>query len=319
MMIRIPVLFSAVLLCLSPGMEGRAQAPEREPAEFREVVPGLYFNYDKSISNSVVLITGEGVLVVDTRMHPRDAELLLAEIRKHTDAPVRWVINTQFHGDHHMGNSVFRDEGATIIQHRDTRAIIQERFDFEVGQRPFDQLGYDRNEVELVLPDVLFDSELTLELGGVTVELYYLGPGQNEGDTLVYFSHARALHTAGVFHNQSWANTSYTPSMAGWMDVIEKMKSIGAEIYLPPHGELASVRDVDAFAVFLDEIHQGVKQAIADGLSADEMTESLTFDAYQSWRGYNRRARNLNAIYELLTTGESSFFVPSSTAGGGSK
>jgi hypothetical protein len=106
--------------------------------------------------------------------------------------------------------------------------------------------------------------------------------------------------------------------MDGWLDVIEKMKSIGAEIYLPPHGEVASERDVDEFAVFLDEIHQGVKTAIANELSADEMSESLTFEAYQDWRGYNRRARNLNAIYELLTTGKSSFFVPSSTAGGGS-
>ena len=214
MIIRLSVLLFVLPLCLLQGAAVYAQ--EREPAEFREVGPGLFFNYDNSLSNSVVLITDEGVLVVDTRMHPQDAELLLAEIRKRTHAPIRWVINSQFHGDHYMGNSVFRDEGATFIQHRDTRKVILERFEFEVEQRPFDQLGYERGEVELVLPDVLFDSELTLELGGVTIELYYLGAGQNEGDTLVYFPHAKALHMGGVFHNRSWANTSLY-AVDGWV------------------------------------------------------------------------------------------------------
>ena len=75
------------------------------------------------------------------------------------------------------------------------------------------------------------------------------------------------------------------------------------------------MEDVDVFAQFLNEIHQGVKQAIADDLTAEEMVEALTFEEYKEWRGYDRRARNLNAIYELLNSGEAAYFVPSSTAG----
>lgn len=302
------------LLLLACGMVLTAAAQDAPAAEFLQVGPGLYFNYDFAGSNSAVLITEEGVLIVDTRTHPVDAELLLAEIRERTDAPIRWVINSQFHGDHYMGNSVFAREGATFIAHRDTLAIILERFDYEVATRPFEQRGLDPEDIELVLPDILFDHRLTLELGGYTVELIYMGAGQNEGDTLVYFPHARALHTGGVFHNRSWANTSYTPSIEGWISVLRAMRAIDVDSYLPPHGPIATEQDLDDFIEFLDNLHAGVRNAIDQGASTEEMLLANPFPQYSGWRGYERRERNLTALYELLTIGEAQFFVPGSQA-----
>ena len=184
------------------------------------------------------------------------------KFRTLTDAPIRYVVNSQFHGDHYMGNVVFQREGATIIAHEDTQTVIEERFQFEVETRPFAARGQDPAEVVLVLPDILFQKRMTLQLGGRTVELIYLGAGQNEGDTLIYFPHAGALHTGGVFHNRSWANTSYTPSFDGWINVLRAMKSVGAEIYLPPHGPLATEGDLDAFIQFIGELNTGVRSAV---------------------------------------------------------
>jgi glyoxylase-like metal-dependent hydrolase (beta-lactamase superfamily II) len=289
-------------------------AQNRPAAELRQVGPDLYFNYDFSGSNSVVLVTDAGVLVVDTRMHPDDAERLLADIRELTDAPIRWVINSQFHGDHYMGNSVFAREGATIIAHRDTPPVMIERFDYEVRSRPFDQRGQDRDRIELVLPDVLFDHRLTLNLGGYTVELLYLGAGQNEGDTLIHFPHARALHTGGVFHNRSWANTSYTPSVEGWLNVLQSMKTIDVDTYLPPHGPVANGQDLDNFIEFIGLLNDGVREAVDSGATIEQMLPANTFPQYSSWRGYDRRERNLTALYELLTLGEAQYFVPGAQA-----
>jgi cyclase len=278
-------------------------AQERTPGEFREVAPDLYFHFDFGGSNSAVLVTDEGVLVVDSRTHPDAAEDLLTQIRQVTDAPIRYVVVSQHHGDHYMGNSVFKREGATIIAHPDTQAVIEERFELERTTRPFAARGQNPDEVVLVLPDVLFSSRAKIVLGGRTVELVYLGPGQNEGDTLVYFPHARALHTGGVFHNQSWANTSFAPSMEGWVATLRAMKTIEADIYLPPHGDLATVEDIDAFIDFIDAVGAGVRKAIDDGTSLDRIIETLTFDDYSDWRGYDRRPRNLTAVYQLMTRG----------------
>src|SRR5574340_506070 len=93
------------------------------PLKVTEVAPGLYFQYHHQESNNAWLVTDEGVLVIDTRQHPQRAGELLAAIRKSTDKPIRWVINTHAHGDHYFGNSVFKREGATFIAHRDTAGI----------------------------------------------------------------------------------------------------------------------------------------------------------------------------------------------------
>ena len=288
--------------------------PREAAAEFQQVAPDLYFNYDYGGSNSAVLITDDGVLVVDTRMHPDDAEVLLSEIREYTDAPIRYVINTQFHGDHYMGNIVFQREGALFVAHEDTEAIIKERFEFEVVNRPFAERDQDPADVVLVLPDIVFDSRLRLQLGGRVLELLYLGPGQNEGDTLVYFPHAKALHTGGVFHNRSWANTSYTPSFEGWIEVLVAMADIDADTYLPPHGPLATADDLQAFTQFIQELTDAVTTAVQNGKPLEEMLQELRFEQYSDWRGYERRERNLTAMYEFMTTGEAQYFVPGSRA-----
>ncbi len=87
-------------------MEGIAPGGQRvaPPIEQKKVAPDLYFLYDDASSNSAFLVTDEGVLVVDTRQHPRHGQDLVERIRKVTDKPIRWAIVTHFHGDHHMGS-----------------------------------------------------------------------------------------------------------------------------------------------------------------------------------------------------------------------
>src|SRR6516164_2213494 len=91
-----------------------------QPAVVKQVANDLYFFYDYDGSNSVFLVTDAGVLVIDTREHPRAAQDLLSRIRKVTDKPIRWVINSHFHGDHTFGNAAFQAAGATFVAHRET-------------------------------------------------------------------------------------------------------------------------------------------------------------------------------------------------------
>src|SRR5262245_15005321 len=111
----------ALALLAAAAPPAFAQAPRMAPAiAFTQVAPDIYFLFDFTSSNAGVLVTDEGVLVIDTRQHPRDGQDLLERIRKVTDKPIRWVINTHFHGDHHYGNSVFKAAGATIVAQQET-------------------------------------------------------------------------------------------------------------------------------------------------------------------------------------------------------
>jgi len=193
-----------------------------------QVASDVYFLFDFNGSNAVFLVTDEGVLVIDTRTHPHDARDLLDRIRKLTDKPIKWVINSHFQGDHQMGNSVFKAAGAIFVAQKETARLMQQTLPKEMARRVagFKSRGYDPDEVKLVLPDVTFDSEMTIRLGGREIRLFYLGPGQQAGDTFVAFPHARLLFTPSAFAKHSMPNMAFTPSVDSWIRLLDQVAAM---------------------------------------------------------------------------------------------
>ncbi len=270
-----------------------------------EVGPDLYFYYTGGASNSTVLITEEGVLIVDSQPNRRAAEALLGEIRKKTAAPIQWVVNGQDHGDHYLGNAVFQREGAVIVAEAQTARIIERNYEYELEWRNLDpaQAG------EHVVPEVTFEEQMTIRLGGREVILLHIGAGQNPGDTVVLFPHARAAYPSGAFAPKSWSSTAYASSVERWIEVLEKIKALDVDTYLPGHAHRVTDRaEIDEEIVFLREIQAAVEGAIAQGLTAEETARTLTFEQYEGWRGSARRERNLRNLHYLLSNGRPIYF-----------
>ena len=278
------------------------------PVELREVAPDVWFLYDDSSSNSAFVVGSDGVLVVDTRQHPAHARDLIDRIRKITDKPIRFVVNTHAHGDHVLGNPEFKKIGATIIAHRDTRAGIDTNRVSEVERRQdfFKTQGLDPAEVAIVLPDLTFDSRVSISLGNRQVEIMYLGAGQNPGDTLVHIPHARALFVGGPFARQNWSNMSFTPSVDGWIALLQKIAAFDVDMFLPGHGDVGRKADVLDEASLLAQVQIKVKQAIADGRTKAEIA-NLDFPEFAGLRNYDRRRGFLQALHHLFTTGKPQF------------
>lgn len=270
----------------------------------------LYFLYDYDSSNAGFLITDEGVLVIDTRQHPRDGQDLVDRIRKITEKPIKWVINTHFHGDHFLGNPPFKALGATIAAQEDTAALMQKTFTKEIARRGkfFESRGYDAKEVKLVMPDVTFGSNMTIHLGGKEIRLLYLGPGQNPGDTFVLIPHDRAMYTPGAFAKRSWANTAFASSIENWIKLLNQVAEMDVDQILLAHGDIATRADVSEMAKFLADEYAGVKEAVAKGMSSDEAAKALTFPEYRDYRNYHVREHDIRSLYNLIKTGKSSYF-----------
>jgi cyclase len=285
-------------------------APRPPSATVKQVASDLYFFFDYSGSNSVFLVTDAGVLVIDTREHPRAGQDLLDRIRKVTDKPIKWVINSHFHGDHHFGNAAFQAVGATFVAQEETARIMQQVQPKEMARRLdyFKNNHYDPNEVKLILPDVTFDNEMTIHLGGREIRLFYFGPGQQAGDTFVLFPHARALFTPGSFARHSMPNMAFTPSVENWIKLLDRVAAMDVDYLLPAHGDVANRADVKELAAMLADEYATVKGAIAKGMSLEEAQESLTFPQYKGWRNYERLKGEIKALYELIQTGRRSYF-----------
>ena len=295
---------AALVLLAMPVAAQNAPGPE-----VKKIASDLYFFFEFDGSNAVFLVTDEGVLLIDTRTHPRNGKDLLDRIRRVTDKPIKWVINSHFHGDHHMGNVVFKDLGATFIAHKDTARLMQHVHPKEMARRidGFKARGLDPNEVKLVLPDVTFAGEATIRIGGREVRLIDLGPGQQAGDTYVHFPHARVLFTPGAFGKKSMPNMAFTPSVETWIKQLNQVADMDVDTILPAHGDVATRADAKELAAMLADEYATVKQAVERRVRVEEAVKTLTFPQYKDWRNYRRLEGEIRALYELIQTGKRSY------------
>ena len=277
-----------------------------QPAQLKQIAPDLYFFWNDGSSNALFMVTDEGVMVVDTQQHPADARRLLGLIRKITDRPVKWVVVTHAHGDHFLGNPVFKAEGATIVSHRDTRGMMSKYYKDEVERRQayFKRYNLDPGELQMVLPEVTFDSRLTLQLGGRTAELIHLGPGQNPGDTLIHFPHARTLFLGGPFARRNWSNYSFTPSVENWIALLRQAAAFDVDTFIGGHGDVSTREDLLEYAQLHEDFLREVKAGIAQGKSRDELADTIRMPQYSHYRNYHRMRGWVYALHHLLTTGK---------------
>src|SRR5215470_6285778 len=136
----------------------------------------------KAGSNAGFVVGSNGVVVIDTFVGVEPARALLAEIRKVTKLPIRFVVNTHYHLDHTGGNAVFAQEGATILAHKNLRGWLRtENLKF-FGATPKPE---DKARVEaLVLPDMVYSDAVDLYLGSRLIQVRYM-LGHTGGDSVV--------------------------------------------------------------------------------------------------------------------------------------
>ena len=305
-------LGAAFLFGASPARPQQSYEPHTgQPAVVKQIAGDLYFFYDFDGSNSVFLVTDAGVLVIDTREHPRAGQELLGRIRKVTDKPIRWVINSHFHGDHTYGNAAFQAAGARFVAQQETARIMKLVQPKEMARRQayFKEHNYDPNEVKLILPDLTFGDQMSIYLGGREIRLMYFGPGQQPGDTFVLFPHDRALFTPGAFTTHSMPNMAFTTSVDNWIKMLDQVAARNDyDVILPAHGDVAHKQDIKELQSMLADEYATVKAAIAKGTPLAQAQQQLTFPQYKDWRNYSRLESEIKNLYELIQTNKRSYF-----------
>ena len=132
MILRGPVrMLGIIAVAIALGGAGFAQAPPPAALPFvlKQVGPGVYAAIDgperKALANAGFVIGDDGVLVIDSLFTPEAAQSLVAEIRRITPKPIRYVVNTHYHADHTGGDQVLRDAGAIIIAHKNVQGWVR--------------------------------------------------------------------------------------------------------------------------------------------------------------------------------------------------
>jgi cyclase len=246
-----------------------------------------------------IVIGDKGVLVVESMLNERLANQVLQYVKELAgDKPIRYLVNTVYHGDHYYGNYLF-PASTTIIMHAESKKYIDSKFE---ADRRFmiNLMGSDKG-LDAVKPragDIMIDHDTSIDLGGRVVELKVFGQGQTKGDLFVWLPQEKAMFTS----NAILAEQPALPwLLEGNHDLsLQALREIKAflppdAIIIPGHGRPTTVaKSVDYLIGYLDTLDREVRAAVENGLTLEQTVKAVAMEEYSGYRLYPWTHKQMN-------------------------
>ena len=254
--------------------------PKREITQIRD---NLY-RFQNNYHYSVFLVTDEGVIVTDP-INAEAATWLKDQIKERFDQPIKYVIYSHHHADHVSGGEVFADDDVVIIAH----------------ENAMNALKVDR--VPTAIPTRTFVDKMEIELGGETVELYYLGKNHSDNSIAVLFPEEKTLFAVDFVSVQrlpyKTLSRSYFPD---FFEAFDRLAEIDFEILAPGHGKLGTKQDALDHGIYLNELYFAVQTGVENGKTLEQLQKEITLDNYADWDNFDQwRTQNIEGMYGYLT------------------
>ena len=297
--------------------------------------------------NVGVFVTDEGVLVVDTNYNRQRrngqtvpmGQSVVDQIKKITNQPIKYVINTHHHGDHTGGNPIFA-KFATIYAQRNVRnrlvggwenalkngpaALTKAQQALKDAQATGDkqkiadaQEGVAQAQMNLedaqsfdphkAGPNVTYDGELMFYLGGEEIHVFHPARAHTDGDSIIYFKNANVAHWGDGFAN-NWVpviDAGSGGSSLEWLQFIDKGIQLVGEnaTMVPGHGAIAKAADIRRLRTYFTNMQTRVKAEITAGKTREQAMDDVTVPEYANLPGGAMRIRqNVAAVYDELKT-----------------
>ena len=238
-------------------------------------------------TNAGFIVSEEGVLVIDSLMTPSLATRLLSEIRRVSKAPIRYLVDTHYHGDHVFGNQYFVP--APIIGHVNCRQELIEKFDANMNRytsgRP--ELIPELEQIRMTLPDVTFEDRMNLRLGDREINLIYLGRAHSAGDILLHLPQEGLLYAGDIaFHRILPAFPD--GHITKWLDVMEETRKLDFDTIVPGHGPVGTKREFDEAKELMAHLHGEIRRGFDQGQSEEETAQGVDLGKFTSYLGQER-------------------------------
>ncbi|HZM45136.1 MAG TPA: MBL fold metallo-hydrolase [Burkholderiales bacterium] len=255
--------------------------------------------------NHGFVTTSDGIVMIDSPHKPSDALKLKAEIARR-GGRLRYIINTEPHGDHWTGNAFF---DVPVIAHEGVRTrILETNLEEHVArvatfgpEEPKLLEGYRPNA-----PVITFTNGMTLHVGNHTFELIHM-PGHTAYQAAICIKEEGAVFTSdNIFHKcHTWLQEANPDE---WLTALDSLRGLKEEVFVPGHGPVCGKSYLDEQGSFIKEWKTYVQKAVDRGMSKAEAVEKLTdlTDRYPMDIGQDGMApsvmkRNVSNLYEYLT------------------
>lgn len=220
--------------------------------EIRELGPGVFIR--EAVDNCVWADLGDGVVVIDALEDAGLAPVIQQAIAETVGKPMRWLINTHWHGDHIACNRAWARAGATVIAHESCGRATNQRD----GQ-----------------PDINFKDRYVLQGAERQAELEWLGGTHTPADTVVYFRWAKVLHVADLFGWGLFPLQEINPrTVARMREVIQRVLSYDAGVVIPGHGPTLTLDHLRRWLAYFDDMLERVPELKAERKSVEQIAQA---------------------------------------------
>lgn len=265
--VTVTCLGSLAIAAAAPTETASAPQPQQQvvPLSAEPLKGGVYWVKGGSGANAGFIISKKEVIVIDAKMTEESAKAMLAEIKKLTPNPVKYIVLTHSDGDHVNGLSGF-PQGLTIVAHENTKKDMEQAFK---DPKLSALLPY--------LPTETLAGDRPLNIDGVRVNLLYFGPAHTSGDLVVYLPDQKIgfigdlafIGRDPLIHRQK-GGTSF-----GLIQTLKKILALDAETFISGHNDPLTKADIQGLLTSIEEKQAKVKALIQQGKSLDEVKRAF--------------------------------------------
>ena len=200
-----------------------------------------------------VRVTPAGLILVDDKFAVQAPDVLAA-VKKVSPLPIKYLLNSHHHGDHASGNQVVRDQlGIDIIAHKNIRA------NFLRIKQPGE-------------PNITFADQGAVYLGGIEVQLYWLGRGHTNGDTVIYFPDLKTVHTGDlIIDGMPVIDYPGGGSAIEFIQTIDNLLKMDFDTMIPGHGKIMTKDEVRAYRVRFQTMNDRMRELVRRGVTKSDL------------------------------------------------
>ena len=261
-----PGALAAAQLCV--GAVGAQEPPREAAVTTQQLAADLHILFGAGggqvAGNVLVLLGAQGALVIDTG-YPVFVPKYREAIARLGGGPVTYAINTHWHDDHSEGNKAFGPDGAVLIAHANSRAMLTHDNKINVVRTILDQPAFPA----AALPAITFDNRLELYVNGERIELLHVSPAHTAGDTAVFLRGHNVVHTGDVFLSSAYpfSDVDNGGDFDGEIEFVSRLlEEIDRDtVIVPGHGKIATYDDVAAYVAMLKTVRGRIAALVADG------------------------------------------------------
>jgi cyclase len=262
-------------------------------------VSGDIYLLEGAGGNIAASVGEDGIVIVDDQFAPLAGKIQAAlKGLGITNKPVRFVINTHYHGDHTGGNEPFANAGTTVIAHDNVRKRLETGgFAGNGGSVKIEQ----KPAAKVALPIITFEHDVTVHLNGEDIRAMHFPAGHTDSDSIIFFPKNNVVHMGDDFvrYGFPFIDVAGGGSVQGMIDAMEKTTALlPADVkVIPGHGALSNLDDVRAYTKMLKETSTAVQKALNEHKTLDQMKQEKVL---APWEKFSGQFINTDAFIETL-------------------